>query len=311
MGRDKAFLPVDGRPLAISVAEALQEAGAADVFAVGGDAGRLAALGLDVVPDHYPGEGPLGALVTALRAARHDIVVVLACDLPAASSSAVHAVVRALEEAPTAAWAAPDAGGRRQWLHAAYRRATLPHWEAAFARGERSVHRPAGTLTGVTVSGVDPRSLVDVDAPEDLPGGRGRPVRSPEPDGPSSREADDPPSPVPPDCQEALVDPQVPEIDVDTLARRRDVPLVDVREVAEYDDAHVPGSRLLPMSEVADRVDELPSEGEVFLICRSGNRSQRVAEFLRAQGIDAVNVAGGMIAWVEAGHTTASGLEPG
>jgi len=107
------------------------------------------------------------------------------------------------------------------------------------------------------------------------------------------------------------VDPQVPEIDVATLAQRREVPLIDVREAHEYEEAHVPGALLLPMSEIADRVDELPAGGEVFLICRTGARSMRVAEHLRAQGIEAVNVAGGTMAWVEAGHPTATGLEPG
>ena len=107
------------------------------------------------------------------------------------------------------------------------------------------------------------------------------------------------------------MDPQVPEIDVTTLAQRRDVPLVDVREVHEYEEVHVPGAQLLPMSEIADRVDEVPSGGEVFVICRSGARSLRVAEHLRAQGVEAVNVAGGTLAWIEAGQPTASGLEPG
>jgi len=107
------------------------------------------------------------------------------------------------------------------------------------------------------------------------------------------------------------MDPQVPEIDVRTLAERRDVPLVDVREANEYAEGHVPGAVLVPMSEIADRVDELPTGGEVFLICRSGARSLRVAEHLRTRGIDAVNVAGGTLAWVEAGHPTAAGLEPG
>ena len=55
----------------------------------------------------------------------------------------------------------------------------------------------------------------------------------------------------------------------------------------------------------------MPADGEVFVICRSGARSLRVAEFLRAQGIDAINVSGGTLAWVEAGHETASGLRPG
>lgn len=117
--------------------------------------------------------------------------------------------------------------------------------------------------------------------------------------------------PTPDEHQEAPVDPQVPEIDVEALAQQREVPLVDVREVAEYQEFHVPGAQLVPLSELTERVAELPSEGRVFLICRTGARSHRAAEYLRQQGIDAVNVAGGSVAWVEAGHPVASGLEPG
>lgn len=107
------------------------------------------------------------------------------------------------------------------------------------------------------------------------------------------------------------MDAQVPEIDVDTLAQRRDLPLIDVREAAEYEEVHVPGAQLVPMSELAERVDEVPVGGEVYVICRSGGRSLKVAEFLRGQGIEATNVAGGTLAWIEAGHPTTSGSEPG
>jgi len=107
------------------------------------------------------------------------------------------------------------------------------------------------------------------------------------------------------------VDLQVPEIDVDALARQREVPLVDVREVDEYEDFHVPGAQLLPLGELEDRVAEVPTGGPVFIICRSGARSLRAAEFLRAQGIDAINIAGGSLAWVDAGHAVATGAERG
>lgn len=107
------------------------------------------------------------------------------------------------------------------------------------------------------------------------------------------------------------MDLQVPEIDVDALAQQREVPLVDVREVNEYEEFHVPGARLLPLGELADRVGEVPTDGPVFIICRSGARSMRAAEFLRAQGVDAINIAGGSLAWVDAGHDVATGPEPG
>jgi rhodanese-related sulfurtransferase len=107
----------------------------------------------------------------------------------------------------------------------------------------------------------------------------------------------------------------VPEVDIDELAKAREggAPLVDVREPDEYARFHVPGAVLVPLREVADRVDELPGrEGErVFVICGSGSRSRRAAEFLLTNGIDAVNVTGGSRAWIEAGHPVVTGPEPG
>jgi molybdopterin-guanine dinucleotide biosynthesis protein A len=67
MGRDKAFVVVDGEPMVVRVARALRGAGADEVVAVGGDEARLSALGLAHLPDDHPGEGPLGGVLTALR----------------------------------------------------------------------------------------------------------------------------------------------------------------------------------------------------------------------------------------------------
>lgn len=106
----------------------------------------------------------------------------------------------------------------------------------------------------------------------------------------------------------------VPEIDVDELDRLRQdgsVVLVDVRQPDEYDEAHVPGAVLVPLGEVPDRLGEVPEAGVVHVICRSGARSMRAAEFLRNEGRDAVNVAGGTLAWIESGRDVASGSQPG
>lgn len=104
----------------------------------------------------------------------------------------------------------------------------------------------------------------------------------------------------------------VPEIDVDELARLwgDGVPLIDVREPDEYTEAHVPGATLVPLGSVPDNLDLVPTEGMVYVICARGSRSLRAAEFYRAKGIDAVNVAGGTLAWVEAGHPVSAGMEP-
>lgn len=105
----------------------------------------------------------------------------------------------------------------------------------------------------------------------------------------------------------------VPEIDIAEAVRRREAgtSVFDVRELDEYVEGHVPGAPLIPLAAVVDRVDEFPTGEEVLIICKSGGRSHRAAELLRARGIDAVNIGGGTMAWVEAGHPVATGEEPG
>ena len=165
MGTDKALLVVDGQPLAVIVADALRTAGADRVVAVGGDLDGLRALGLDAVPDLHAGEGPLGGILTALDATTEDVVVVLACDLPGADPVAITTVVEALGDADVAA---PLHDGRHELLHAAYRRRAQPVLAAAFAAGERAVHRAVRGLTVVGVTGLADRALADADTPEQL-----------------------------------------------------------------------------------------------------------------------------------------------
>jgi molybdopterin-guanine dinucleotide biosynthesis protein A len=173
MGRDKAFLVVDGRPLAARVASALRDAGATDVVAVGGDAGALAAIGLAVVPDEEPGAGPLTGIVTALRLPGDAAAVfVAACDLVAPAAPAVRATVAALAGRRGGDVAVPVVAGRRQWMHAAWRPAAGAPLAAAFAAGERAVHAAvaAAGLRVVEVA-VDPAAVADADTPADLPTG--------------------------------------------------------------------------------------------------------------------------------------------
>jgi len=99
------------------------------------------------------------------------------------------------------------------------------------------------------------------------------------------------------------------EIDVDELQGHHaaGAVIIDVRELHEYEEAHVPGVVLIPLGEVADRVDDFRHPGPVYLICRSGARSRRAAEYLETQGIEAINVAGGTRAWIDAGFPVESG----
>ena len=96
------------------------------------------------------------------------------------------------------------------------------------------------------------------------------------------------------------------EIDIDGLREQlqgeQDTVLIDVREPAEYAQAHVPGAQLIPMGQLASRLDEVPRDRTVYVICRTGNRSGQMGPLLDAHGFDSVNVLGGTKAWVEAGH---------
>ena len=97
-----------------------------------------------------------------------------------------------------------------------------------------------------------------------------------------------------------------PEVDVHTVAQvkdRDDVYLLDVREQWEYDEGHIPGVTLLPLGEVPARMSEIPTDKEVIVTCRSGNRSGQAVDFLRQNGFDNVhNMQGGIVAWEQAGY---------
>lgn len=101
------------------------------------------------------------------------------------------------------------------------------------------------------------------------------------------------------------------EIDIDGLNRELDddgTTLIDVREPAEYAEAHVPGAVLIPMGQLPSRLEEVPRDRTVYVICRSGNRSGAMGPLLDAHGFDSVNVLGGTAAWVQAGHRYDTGV---
>lgn len=99
---------------------------------------------------------------------------------------------------------------------------------------------------------------------------------------------------------------QTPEIDIHEAKKRIDAGdlLLDVREQDEYDEAHIPGSTLIPLSEFANRYDELPQDRDVVVYCRSGSRSAQAVNFLNDKGYDATNVEGGILAWKRADYPT-------
>jgi rhodanese-related sulfurtransferase len=89
--------------------------------------------------------------------------------------------------------------------------------------------------------------------------------------------------------------------------------LLDVREMNEFVEVRAPGAMLLPTSVLTSRLDDLPTDRPLLVICHVGGRSAAVTGYLaRAGRTDVINVAGGMDAWAKAGLPIRRGpLEPG
>ena len=86
--------------------------------------------------------------------------------------------------------------------------------------------------------------------------------------------------------------------------------LLDVRETDEYAEGHAPGSTLIPLGQLQQRLPEIAryKNQPVVLICRSGRRSAQARKLLEKAGFSAtVNVEGGMISWQKAGLPVISG----
>ena len=79
--------------------------------------------------------------------------------------------------------------------------------------------------------------------------------------------------------------------------------VIDVRTPGEYKSGHAPSAVNIPLDEISSHTAELKShQGPVYFICASGSRSGRAAQLMSRQDVDAVNVKGGTMAWVQAGY---------
>jgi rhodanese-related sulfurtransferase len=84
--------------------------------------------------------------------------------------------------------------------------------------------------------------------------------------------------------------------------------ILDVREPEEWAESHIPGATLIPLGELALRVNEVPKDREIVVVCRSGNRSQQGRDILLEAGFKQVtSMAGGIKQWTAAGFETVSG----
>ncbi|MBZ0220987.1 MAG: rhodanese-like domain-containing protein [Candidatus Methylomirabilis sp.] len=91
------------------------------------------------------------------------------------------------------------------------------------------------------------------------------------------------------------------------MERGERVILIDVRTPKEHEEAHIPGSVLMPL-DTLDNVESLPEDGHIILYCRSGKRSQTARGVLGWKGFKGVrDLEGGINAWIKSGRETISG----
>ncbi|GAA0036615.1 hypothetical protein JCM18882A_25210 [Brevibacterium metallidurans] len=73
--------------------------------------------------------------------------------------------------------------------------------------------------------------------------------------------------------------------------------IIDVREDDEWEAGHIEGAIHVPLGELPERLDDLPLDDDMYIICRTGGRSLRATAWLNLNGFDAFNVEGGMGSW--------------
>ncbi|GAA3280837.1 rhodanese-like domain-containing protein [Dactylosporangium vinaceum] len=87
-----------------------------------------------------------------------------------------------------------------------------------------------------------------------------------------------------------------------------DAYLLDVREDDEWQAGHAPGAVHVPMMLIPHRIDDIPADRDVVVVCRVGGRSAQVVAFLQQNGRErAINLEGGMQSWAAAGKPMVSG----
>jgi len=83
----------------------------------------------------------------------------------------------------------------------------------------------------------------------------------------------------------------------DRLAAADPLVVLDVREPWELGIVRLAGTLDIPMAEIPARLDELPRDKDIVVMCKAGGRSAMAADFLHRRGYRAINLAGGILAW--------------
>ncbi|HYI92101.1 MAG TPA: molybdenum cofactor guanylyltransferase [Bryobacteraceae bacterium] len=165
MGTDKALIIYHGQTLAGHIASELSTI--AGTVSLVGDPGRYAGLGYTVVRDEYPGAGPTGGLVTALRASRTRWNLVAACDLPEVSAAFFGLLLNRIRSLDVRAVIPVTPDGRRQVLCAAYRSDACAVLGRAFESGETKLQAAISQLDADYWRIESDKLSVNLNTPED------------------------------------------------------------------------------------------------------------------------------------------------
>jgi molybdenum cofactor guanylyltransferase len=165
MGRDKALLPFRGQTLADAVACAVEQAVGSVVLVGRGDFGCWRAI-----PDLYPGEGPLGGILTALADTAAEWNMIVACDMPELTAPFLLGLLEAAEASEADALVPAGPSGRLEPLCAVYHRRARTPLEAAFRGGVRKITAALESVRAVRFPVAEIRPLQNVNTPEDWSG---------------------------------------------------------------------------------------------------------------------------------------------
>jgi len=159
MGRDKAQLPFRGGTLSTAIADAVREAAGSAVL-VGNPA-------LGGIADLYPGEGPLGGILTALEHTPAEWNLIVACDLPQLTAAFLARLLETAESSGCDALLPHSAGGRPEPLCAVYRRSVREALEQRFREGTRKVTMALEGLGVYRLEVSEALQFQNVNTPED------------------------------------------------------------------------------------------------------------------------------------------------
>jgi len=171
MGRDKAFIPIDGQPLITRQAALLRSLGTDDLIISGRPDTDYGVPGVRVVHDSISDAGPMAGLVAVLSAARHPWVLVIAVDLPRLDAAFLN---RLLAFGGGHTGVVPHGPRGYEPLAALYPRALLFEAEAALQRGEFALHtlvtlaEELSLVTRLELESDDMSTLANWNSPDDL-----------------------------------------------------------------------------------------------------------------------------------------------